>query len=111
MGVWGAGARCPVCNDAYVYDFLPSHVARCILPHDEWGHFEIDATDTFGDIHDLRARGVVPAVVDGYGCVDMVINHGEFKDAVLMLKDLCKKLHGFTTGRGFMSVLVFRNCI
>ena len=86
-GIWGAGARCPECND----NFFPSHVARCKLLHDEWGHCEVD---TFGDIHDLRTRGVVPAVVDGYGCVDMCINHGEFKDAVLMLKDLCKKLDG-----------------
>ena len=49
---------------------------------------------TLGDIHNLGARGVVPDVVQVYGCVDMCINHGEFKDAVLMLKDLCKKLHG-----------------
>ena len=44
------------------------------------------------DIRSVNSR--VPAVVDRYGCVDMCINHGECKDAVLILKDLCKKLDG-----------------
>ena len=92
-GIWGVGARCPVCNDS----FFPSHVARCKLLHDEWGHCEVD---TFGDIHDLRDRGAVRAVLNGYGCVDMCLNHGEFKDAVLMLKDLCKKLEGIHDWKG-----------
>ena len=70
-------------------------MARCQLLHDEWGHCEVG---TSGDIHDLRAKGTaVRAVMDGYGCVDMCLNHGEFKDAVLMLKDLCKKLEGILT--------------
>ena len=62
-------------------------MACCQLLHDEWGHCEVD---TSGDIHDLRAKGAVRAVMDGYGCVDMCLNHGEFKDAVLMLKVVCR---------------------
>ena len=92
-GVWGAGARCPTCNEG----FYTSDVARCKLLRKEWGHREVD---TFGDIHDLRTRGAVRAVESGYGYVDMCINHWEFKDAVLMLKDLCKKLTGVQDWKG-----------
>ena len=81
----------------YPSECRTSHVARCQLLHDEWGHCEVD---TSGDIHDLRAKGAVRKVMDGYGCVDMCLNHGEFKDAVLMLKDLCKKLEGVHDWKG-----------
>ena len=86
-GVWGVGSRCPTCNEP----FRTSHVARCKLLQDEWGQC---AFDTFGDIHDLRSRGVVGDAISGYGFIDMCLNRGEFGDAVKMLKDLCKKLVG-----------------